>query len=112
MGQRRRRGGGERRLEPNDLLLFARVAEEGSFSRAAQRLGLPVSTVSRRIAGLESGLGERLFLRSTRKLTITQLGNALLEHARQVVDGVDAVAELGGQPPAEAKRALAPERAA
>jgi DNA-binding transcriptional LysR family regulator len=94
MGQRRRRGGGERRLEPNDLLLFARVAEEGSFSRAAQRLGLPVSTVSRRIAGLESGLGERLFLRSTRKLTVTQLGDALLEHARQVVDGVDAVAEL------------------
>jgi DNA-binding transcriptional LysR family regulator len=82
------------RLEPNDLLLFARVVEEGSFSRAAQRLELPVSTVSRHIADLETQLGERLFLRSTRKLTITQLGNALLEHARQVVDGVDAAAEL------------------
>ena len=91
--QRRRRGGG-RRLEPNDLLLFARVVEEGSFSRAAQRLELPVSTVSRHIADLETRLGERLFLRSTRKLTVTQLGNALLEHARQVVDGVDAAAEL------------------
>ena len=90
----RRPGGGERRLEPNDLLLFARVVEEGSFSRAAQRLELPVSTVSRRIAGLETKLGERLFLRSTRKLTVTQLGNALLEHARQVVDGVAAAAEL------------------
>ena len=47
-------------LEPNDLMLFARVAEEGSFSRAAERVGLPKSTVSRRIAGLESELGERL----------------------------------------------------
>src|SRR5882672_1613691 len=90
----RRRRSGERRLQPNDLLLFARVVEEGSFSRAAQRLELPVSTVSRHIAGLEAKLGERLFLRSTRKLTVTQLGNALLEHARQVVDGVDAAAEL------------------
>ena len=40
-------------LAANDLLLFARVADEGSFSRAAQRLGLPKSTVSRRIAALE-----------------------------------------------------------
>ena len=41
-------------LEPNDLVMFARVAEEGSFSRAGERLGLPKSTVSRRIAGLEA----------------------------------------------------------
>ena len=90
----RRRSGRERRLEPNDLLLFARVAQERSFSRAAQRLALPQSTVSRRIAGLEAELGERLFLRSSRKLTITQLGEALLEHARQVVDGVDSATAL------------------
>jgi len=50
------------RLEPNDLLLFARLVEEGSFSRASQRLELPVSTVSRHIADLETKLGERLFL--------------------------------------------------
>ncbi|MFL6663802.1 MAG: LysR family transcriptional regulator, partial [Rhizobacter sp.] len=37
-------------LEPNDLMLFARVVDEGSFSRAAQRVGLPKSTVSRRVA--------------------------------------------------------------
>jgi len=43
-------------LEPNDLLLFARIAETGSFSRAAQRVGLPKSTVSRRLAALESHL--------------------------------------------------------
>jgi DNA-binding transcriptional LysR family regulator len=40
-------------VEPNDLLLFARIVEAGSFSMAAQRLDLPKSTVSRRIALLE-----------------------------------------------------------
>ncbi len=44
-------------LNPNDLLIYARVAEAGSFSRAAERLGLPKSTVSRRIAQLEELLG-------------------------------------------------------
>src|SRR5213592_2960579 len=55
-------------VKPNDLLLFARVVEAGSFSRAAERVRLPKSTVSRRIAELERRLGERLLLRSTRKL--------------------------------------------
>ena len=47
-------------LEPNDLVLFARVVDEGSFSRAADRLGYPKSTVSRRVAALETQLGEQL----------------------------------------------------
>jgi DNA-binding transcriptional LysR family regulator len=81
-------------LEPNDLLLFARVAESGSFSRAAQRVGLPKSTVSRRLAALESQLGERLMLRTTRKLTLTDFGHTVLEHARQVVSEVEAAESL------------------
>jgi DNA-binding transcriptional LysR family regulator len=81
-------------LEPNDLLLFARIAEIGSFSRAAQRVGLPKSTVSRRLAALESQLGERLMLRTTRKLTLTDFGHAVLEHARQVVSEVEAAESL------------------
>jgi DNA-binding transcriptional LysR family regulator len=81
-------------LEPNDLLLFARVADEGSFSRAATRLGLPKSKVSRRVAGLEQQLGERLLLRTTRKLTVTDFGLAVLEHARHVVEDVAAAASL------------------
>jgi len=80
--------------EPNDLLIFARVAEAGSFSRAAERIGLPKSTVSRRISQLEERLGERLMLRTTRRLALTEFGQQLLEHARQVAAEVDAVQAL------------------
>ena len=59
-------------VEPNDLLLFARIVEAGSFSMAAQRLDLPKSTVSRRIAMLEASLGERLLQRTTRRLMLPE----------------------------------------
>lgn len=78
----------------NDLLIFARVAEAGSFSRAAERMKLPKSTVSRRIALLEERLGERLIVRTTRRLTLTEFGEHLLEHARQVTTEVEAVQAL------------------
>src|SRR6188508_2333579 len=81
-------------LEPNDLLLFARVVDEGSFSRAAERLEVPKSTVSRRVAALETQLGERLLLRTTRKLVVTDVGRAVLEHARHVVEDVAAAESL------------------
>ncbi|MDP2417469.1 MAG: LysR family transcriptional regulator [Hydrogenophaga sp.] len=84
-------------IDPNDLLIFARVAELGSFSRAAERLGLPKSTVSRRLAALEQRMGERLLLRTTRRQTLTELGLQLLEHARQVVAEVAAVSALREQ---------------
>jgi len=81
-------------VEPNDLLLFARVVEAGSFSRAAERVRLPKSTVSRRIAELERRLGERLLQRSTRKLAVTEFGISVLDHARQVADEVDGAMAL------------------
>lgn len=81
-------------LNPNDLMIYARVADAGSFSKAAQRLGLPKSTVSRRVALLEEQLGERLIVRSTRRSTFTEFGLQLLEHARQIASEVDAVAAL------------------
>ena len=82
-------------LEANDLLIFARVAEAGSFTRAADRLGMPRSTVSRRIAGLEERLAQRLLLRTTRRVTITEFGQQLLEHAREVAAEVNAAMALG-----------------
>jgi DNA-binding transcriptional LysR family regulator len=88
-------------IEPNDLLLFARVADAHSFSRAAEQLGLPKSTVSRRVAGLEAQLGERLLLRTTRKLTLTDFGHTVLEHAQQIVAEVDAASSLAQHRQAE-----------
>lgn len=65
----------------NSLALFAKVIEAGSFSEAARRLKMPISTVSRRIAELEDQLGVRLLERSTRNLRLTELGAEVLEHA-------------------------------
>jgi DNA-binding transcriptional LysR family regulator len=83
-------------MEPDadDLLLFARVMEAGSFSRAAERVHWPKSTVSRRIAALETRLGEKLLQRSTRKLALTDFGAGVLEHARAVAAEVDGALAL------------------
>ena len=81
-------------LDPNDLLLFARVVQEGSLSRAAERLSMPKSTLSRRLSALEAQLGERLILRTTRKLTVTDFGQSVLHHAQQVTAEVEAALAL------------------
>lgn len=81
-------------IEANDLVLFAHIVEHGSFSLAALRLGMPKSTLSRRVSGLEQALGERLLLRTTRKLTLTEFGHAVLAHARQIDDELGAAAAL------------------
>lgn len=80
--------------DANDLLLFACVMEAGSFSRAAQRCGLPKSTVSRRIAALEAVLGERLITRTTRHLAITEFGERILDHARRLLEETEAAHAL------------------
>lgn len=84
-------------IDPNDLLLFSRVVTEGSFSRAAERLNMPKSSLSRRISALEAQLGERLLLRTTRKLVVTDFGNAVLAHAQQVNAEVEATLALTQQ---------------
>lgn len=81
-------------LAPDDLALFAQVVDAGSFTAAATRLGCPKSTVSRRLSALEARLGERLLQRTTRRLSLTELGTAVLEHARQVVAETDSVLAL------------------
>jgi len=81
-------------LDADDLLLFARVVDSGSFSRAAERVHLPKSTVSRRVAALEQRLGEKLLQRSTRRLTLTEFGAGVLEHARALAAEVDGALAL------------------
>ena len=75
----------------NSLAIFAKVVEAQSFSAAARRLKMPLSTVSRRIAELEEQLGVRLLERSTRSLRLTDLGVEVLEHARHSVELCEAV---------------------
>ena len=64
----------------NELQVFAAVVDQGSFVRAAKRLGLTTSTVSRRMAALEDRLDTRLIERTTRRLHVTEAGRRL--HAR------------------------------
>jgi len=75
----------------NSLMIFAKVVEAQSFSEAARRLGMPVSTVSRRVAELEDQLGVRLLERSTRSLRLTDVGSEVLEHAQRSVEVNDVV---------------------
>src|SRR3977135_3765057 len=60
----------------NDIAVFVTVARFESFSRAAHALGMPVSTVSRKVTALEERLGVTLLQRTTRKLSLTALGLA------------------------------------
>lgn len=80
--------------DATDLLIFARVMDAGSFSRAADRVKLPKSTVSRRVAALERRLGEKLLQRTTRKLALTEFGQEVLAHARAVATEVDSARAL------------------
>ncbi|MDY7227383.1 LysR family transcriptional regulator [Hyalangium rubrum] len=75
----------------NDMLVFAAVARAGSITRAGKALRLPKSTVSRRMASLEERLGTRLLLKSTRRLVLTQAGEAFLERCLRLADEVDDV---------------------
>jgi DNA-binding transcriptional LysR family regulator len=78
----------------NDLMLFALIADSGSFAQAGAHCGLPRSTVSRRLSALEARLGERLLTRSTRRLALTELGSRILEHARRLREEAEAATAI------------------
>jgi DNA-binding transcriptional LysR family regulator len=87
-------------MELRQLRMFVAVAEEGGFSRAADRLHLVQSAVSAGIQGLERELGTALFDRDTRHVELSDAGRALLPEARGVLSAValasDSVAQVGG----------------
>src|SRR5258708_32980601 len=85
---------GQAMTELNSLVVFAKVVEANSFSEAARRLNMPISTVSRRIAELEDQLGVRLLERSTRSLRLTELGAEVLEHAVRSAELSEAVESI------------------
>jgi len=73
----------------NAMALFARVLQHGSFSEASRRLGVPVSSVSRKISDLERHLGVRLLERTTRAVKATEAGNDLLPSCQGILDALD-----------------------
>lgn len=72
-----------------ELTVFVRVGESGSFTRAAQDMNLSQPSVSRIIGELEARLGVKLLLRTTRRLTLTAAGEKFLERAREVLVSLD-----------------------
>ena len=79
------------KLDMNALLVFARVVDAGSFSKASRQLDVPLSTVSRRVADLEDALGLRLLERSTRRISVTEAGLEVLEQARVILGASEAL---------------------
>ena len=78
------------------MTTFAAVVQAGSFARAAARLDLSVSAVSRQVAELEAHLGARLLNRSTRRLSLTESGQAFYERCVQLLaDLAEAEEEIG-----------------
>jgi DNA-binding transcriptional LysR family regulator len=73
----------------HQLALFTRTAETGSFSKAGRELGLSQPSVSRAIAALERRLGVKLLVRTTRQLSTTDAGEALLLRAREALAAID-----------------------
>lgn len=81
-------------LNPADLLLFAAAVEHGGFAAAARELGIPKSTLSKRLAVLEASLGARLVHRTSRSFTLTDLGREVHEHARAARIELDAAEQI------------------
>ena len=81
-------------IDLNALSIFARVAEMLSFSEAARGLGMPISTVSRKVAQLEDELGVRLLERSTRRLRLTEIGAEVLSEAQRTAEVDEAVGAI------------------
>ncbi|MDB4954881.1 MAG: LysR family transcriptional regulator [Myxococcales bacterium] len=81
-------------MDLNDIVVFTKVVETKSFTGAADLLGLPKSTVSRKLAQLEERLGVRLVQRTTRKLALTEIGEAYYARCARIVADINAAEQL------------------
>lgn len=84
-------------LNPQLLTTFSAIVSAGSISAAATRLGCGKSVLSRQLARLEADLGARLIQRTTRKLTLTEVGKVVLLQAQQIDRALSNVAQISGQ---------------
>jgi len=92
------------RMDLNTLREFSAIATEGSFAAAARRLGIPKSTISKRIQDLEAALGVRLMERSTRRLSLTAEGALVLARAARILADAADIAQALGDPGADGPR--------
>lgn len=77
------------RFDLTDMRLFLTVVEHGSLTKGAESMHLSLASVSERISGMESSLGARLLERNRRGVTTTAAGDALVRHARLILDQVE-----------------------
>ncbi len=80
--------------QASELAAFAGVVEASSFTRAAQRLGVPKVAISRAVASLEKRLGVQLLTRTTRRMQITPAGKLLLPHCQRILAEAEAAVRL------------------
>ncbi|MEN9221710.1 MAG: LysR family transcriptional regulator [Thermostichus sp. BF3_bins_97] len=73
----------------NEIAIFVRVVQTGSFIGASRQLGIPKSTISRRVAQLEGRLGARLLQRTTRKLNLTEVGRMYFQRCEGILMDVE-----------------------
>ncbi len=78
------------------MSVFTAIVDAGSLSAAGRHLDVPLATVSRKLADLESHLGTRLITRSTRRLDLTDAGRDYLEACRQILEQVDEAERAAG----------------
>ena len=78
------------------LTVFGRVVEDGGFSAAARRLNMSVTMVSNHILALEERLGVRLLNRTTRKVSLTEVGKAYYERSTQILAELDEADRIAG----------------
>jgi DNA-binding transcriptional LysR family regulator len=93
------------------MRVFVKVAEAGSFVRAAETIGMSASQVTRYVAGLEKHLGTRLLNRTTRSQSLTEFGRAYFERIVPILSDLDAVAQMveaRNEEPAGSLRIVAP----
>src|SRR5262249_30591366 len=76
-------------ISPSDMLLFAAVVREGSFTAAARKLGVTKQTTSERISNLEESLGVRLLERTTRRLRLTDSGAGYYDRCAAIAAQID-----------------------
>lgn len=85
----------------NDLTLFAQAVESGGFAPAARRFSVPKSTLSKRVAALETSLGVRLIERNSRSFHLTETGRDFYQHARAALIEVESAQHIVQQRLAE-----------